>query len=64
MTKFWVEVTIKSRACKPSTSTTAVYADSIGEALDYAYDYLCSPYFGAIVCVFDHEMNPLFTTEF
>ena len=64
MTKFWVEVTIKSRACKLSTSTTAVYADSIGEALDYAYDYLCSPYFGAIVCVFDREMNPLFTTEF
>jgi hypothetical protein len=64
MTKFYVEVTIKTHACKPSTSITAVYVDSIGEALDCAYDYLCSPYFGAIICVFDDEMNPLFTTEF
>lgn len=64
MTKFWVETTTKVRACRPSTSTTAVYADSIDEALDYAYEHLCSPYFTTIVCVFDREMNPLSTAEF
>ena len=64
MKKFWVTVNVKSASLPQSPVTSAVYADSIGEALDYAYDYLCSPYFGAIVQVFDKDMQPLFRTEF
>lgn len=64
MTKFWVTVEVKSAHLPHTPETTAVYADSVGEALDYAYDYLCSPYFGSVVLVHDEHMNLLFGTEF
>ena len=64
MQRFWIEVTVKCRGCKSEPTISAFYATSIGEALDYAYDHLCSPYFGSIVRIFDTDMNPLFTTEF
>ena len=63
MTKFWVR-TLRKGLFPHDATTTAVYAKYLGEALDYAYDYLCSPYFSYTVQVFDDDMNELICVEF
>lgn len=62
MKKFWVRVNGKYDL-KQDATATAVYGDSLHDALSYAWTYMVRNYKINIVQVFDKDMNLLHECE-